>query len=123
MELECPKCGALNPRGTGEPGETCPKCLVIYAKATTARAQERARQEQQLRSARMSANSSRPWMDCLVWGVTIIGSIVGLLQLGYTLASAETAPQQAAGAGIAIAFAVVPYCLARAVTSGRGTQN
>jgi hypothetical protein len=123
MEFECPKCGAPNPQATGHPGETCPTCSVIYAKATAARAQERTRQEQQQRSARTATNSSRPWLDRLVWNATVIGSIIGLVQLGYTLASAETAPQQAAGAGIAIAFAVVPYCLARAVTAGRRTHD
>lgn len=47
--------------------------------------------------------------------LTVIGAVLGALTLvGFSLL-ASSAPQQAAGAAIAIAFAVIPYCLARAV--------
>lgn len=118
MAFECPKCGTVNPASTGQPGETCPSCAVIYSKALMARANERTRQEQQQRSAR-STHHAQPLLDRIVWGITAASSVLGIMQLVHTMASAESAPQQAAGAGIAIALAAVPYCFARAVTSAR----
>lgn len=45
----------------------------------------------------------------------IIGAVIGGFELLNTVTHAESAPQQAAGAALAAACAVVPYCLARAV--------
>jgi hypothetical protein len=50
-----------------------------------------------------------------LWLLTIIGCVAGLFVLFFTLVGASGAPQEAAGAAIAIAFAVIPYCLARSV--------
>lgn len=47
--------------------------------------------------------------------LTIIGAIVGALYLIGGLSLANGAPQEAAVAAIAIACAVLPYCLARAL--------
>lgn len=47
--------------------------------------------------------------------LAILGVIVGGIVLLLTLAYASGAPQQAAGAAIAVAFAVIPYCLASLV--------
>ena len=51
-----------------------------------------------------------------LWAVTIIGSVLGGLTIIFGLAGAEGAPQEAAAAAIGVAFAVIPYCLARAVS-------
>lgn len=47
--------------------------------------------------------------------LTLIGSLIGGWELLNTMAFAESAPQQAAGAAMALAWAVLPYCFARAV--------
>ena len=55
-------------------------------------------------------------MKKVSWIITIIGSAIGLLTLIATLLGSNGAPQEAAGAAIAVAFAVIPYCLARALS-------
>jgi len=45
----------------------------------------------------------------------IIGAAFGLFEPINTFAVAESAPQQAAGAAFAIAYAAIPYCLARSL--------
>src|SRR5258708_4285824 len=47
--------------------------------------------------------------------LTILGALFGGVRLIDTLMKANTAPQQAAGAALAAAIAVIPYCFARAV--------
>ncbi len=58
-------------------------------------------------------------IETLLWIVTILGSILGVVILIGTLLSADGAPQQAAGAAVSVALAVIPYCVARAVTELR----
>lgn len=55
-------------------------------------------------------------MRKFLWVVTVICSLLGALTAIFGIASANGAPQEAAVAAIAIAFAVIPYCLARAVS-------
>lgn len=47
--------------------------------------------------------------------LVLIGAVIGGIQLGFTLLFADSAPQQAAGAAMAMAWAVLPYCFARAL--------
>lgn len=54
-------------------------------------------------------------MKTLGYVLTIIGTLIGGFFLLNALMLADSAPQQAAGAAIAIAFGVLPYCFARAV--------
>lgn len=49
-----------------------------------------------------------------LFGLTIAGALLGGLILVGGLVLANGAPQEAAAAGIAVACAVLPYCLARA---------
>lgn len=51
-------------------------------------------------------------------GLAFLGAIIGALQLAGTMQSATGAPQQAAGAAMACAYAVIPYVLMRAVETG-----
>jgi len=55
-------------------------------------------------------------MIMLCWAVTIIGGVLGGGVLFATFTSANDAPQEAAGAALAVALVVVPYCFARACT-------
>ena len=48
-----------------------------------------------------------------LWVVSLVGAVLGLFSLVTDLPRAEGAPQQAAGAALAIAFAAIPYVLAR----------
>lgn len=53
-------------------------------------------------------------MKIVSYILTIIGTVIGGLILVSTL-TAESAPQQAAGAAMALAWGVLPYCFARAI--------
>ena len=54
-------------------------------------------------------------MATFFWVLTIIGSVLGGLVILVTPGSAKSAPQEAAGAAIGLSFAILPYCIARAV--------
>lgn len=47
--------------------------------------------------------------------LTILGTVIGGFTFFNALLVADSAPQQAAGAAMAIAWAVLPYCFARAI--------
>jgi hypothetical protein len=50
------------------------------------------------------------------WAVAIVGALLAGGQLFIVFDAAASAPQQAAGAAIALSLAVIPYCLARAIS-------
>ncbi|WP_338805135.1 hypothetical protein WDV76_08925 [Xenorhabdus griffiniae] len=58
------------------------------------------------------------WFAVIV--CSVLGFVIGLLP---ALTMAESAPQEAAGAAIAVACAVVPYCIARAVSMLSGNSK
>lgn len=47
--------------------------------------------------------------------LTVLGAVIGGFQLLNVEAVAASAPQQAAGAALAVAWTVIPYCFARAI--------
>jgi hypothetical protein len=49
-----------------------------------------------------------------LWFCTSVGALIGALILGVTLVGASGAPQESAGAAIALCFAVIPYVFTRA---------
>ncbi len=55
-------------------------------------------------------------MKKFLWILVIIGSILGALTAFIGIAAAQGAPQEASAAAMGVAFAVIPYCLARAVS-------
>ena len=58
------------------------------------------------------------------WIIAIIGSVFGGLTLLLTFMSADSAPQEAAGAALALGLAAIPYCFARAISeAGAGRSN
>ncbi|MEO5811571.1 MAG: hypothetical protein ABIU96_04045 [Rhodanobacter sp.] len=114
MLRECVKCGFVNATASGTATEACPQCSAIYSKATVAHAQHHLAAEQLGRRA--SAPAQDPWLDRWLWGFAALGAGAGLIQLGYTMIAAISAPQHAAGTGMAVGMAVIPYCLARALT-------
>jgi hypothetical protein len=62
------------------------------------------------------AKSASGFWRTLLWFLTILGSLAGALTLADTFTEAKSAPQQAAGAALGVGLAVIPYCLARAVS-------
>jgi hypothetical protein len=54
-------------------------------------------------------------MNKNLWIAVIVGCGLGFFTLLKVLFLADSAPQQAAGAGIALAYSIIPYCLIRAV--------
>jgi sugar phosphate permease len=55
-------------------------------------------------------------MQKLLWILTIIGSLIGGLIVLVGVLGATGSPQEAAAAAMGLAFAVIPYCIARAVS-------
>lgn len=52
----------------------------------------------------------------ILWVLTILGTLYGGFTFAQTLMLADSAPQQAAGAAMAVGWAILPYILARAVS-------
>jgi hypothetical protein len=52
----------------------------------------------------------------LVWALAAMGSVVGGVEFSLDWSSATGAPQQAVITAAALAWVVIPYCFARAVT-------
>lgn len=50
-----------------------------------------------------------------MWKASIVCSVIGFIQGVLMVFGAESAPQQAAGAAMGIAWAVIPYCICRAI--------
>lgn len=119
MDRECPKCGFVNAAATGSAIEVCPQCAVIYSKASLAIAQERVAARQIARRDAAKPGVALPVVETVLWWVAIVGALGGVVQLAYTVTDATSAIQQAAGAGVAVAMAVIPYCLARSVQARR----
>lgn len=53
-------------------------------------------------------------MRILLYVVTFLGGILGALTLFSTIL-ADSAPQQGAGAAVAVALVAIPYCMARVI--------
>ena len=53
-------------------------------------------------------------MQRILWLITVCGALLAFLTLGVAMTE-NSAPRQAAAAGIALCFAVIPYVLSRAM--------
>lgn len=58
-------------------------------------------------------------MAKFMWIVTIIMSLIGAVVGFGGMHLANSAPQEAAAAGMGLACAVIPYCIAKALTEIR----
>lgn len=56
------------------------------------------------------------WLVAACWVLTVVGSLLGIVIVGVGMLIAQSAPQEAVVVALGIACAVVPYCLARAVS-------
>lgn len=54
------------------------------------------------------------FISVILWCGVIIGSVIGGMDFYSAINNAESAPQQAAGAAMALCWAIIPYCVARA---------
>ncbi|MDR2196266.1 MAG: hypothetical protein LBE50_06775 [Gallionellaceae bacterium] len=52
----------------------------------------------------------------ILWIITVVGSVLGGLMALIGIFASKSAPQEAAAAAMGLALAVIPYCLARAVS-------
>ena len=50
-----------------------------------------------------------------LWVIALICGVIGFVQGVLSVFGANSAPQQAAGAAMGIAWAVIPYCICRAI--------
>jgi len=55
-------------------------------------------------------------MRKLLWLLTILGSVFGAVIVLGGVSAAKSAVQECSAVSIGLAFAVIPYCLARAWT-------
>lgn len=55
-------------------------------------------------------------MNRIFWILTILGTLLGGAIALMGIMNAQGAPQEAAAAAVGVACAVIPYCLARAVS-------
>lgn len=78
------------------------------------------KQVQVVPSASMSAPPRSKSAIRFVWLAPLLGALVASAELASNWDSQKSAPQQAALAGFALALAVIPYCLARAVSGLAG---
>lgn len=119
MKRMCQKCGSVKEDADMSAAEACPRCGAIYSKASiaaaAARSAEQARPPSTARTAETSQSSSQKGGGKIAWTIALLGSFAGLYELINTSALAQSAPQQAAGAAMALAYAAIPYCMARAI--------
>lgn len=54
-------------------------------------------------------------MITFFFSITAFGAVAGGLMLAFTLVGSQSAPQQAAGAAIALGLAVIPYIFSRCI--------
>jgi len=54
-------------------------------------------------------------MLTFLYALTGIGSVIGAFLLVFTIVGSQSAPQQAAGAAMAIGLAIVPYVFSRCI--------
>jgi hypothetical protein len=59
----------------------------------------------------------------LLWLITILATLVSAIDFFFASATADSAPQQAAGAAMAVAQVAVPYVLARAFDELSGVNR
>ncbi len=121
MQRTCAKCGHVNDNASPEASAACPECGAIYVKSAVAAVRERqtelvrARVDSGEQRAAAREKSSPSIIERILLLATLICAGIGFSQLILTTSQATSAPQQAAGAGMAIAWAAIPYCMARAV--------
>lgn len=120
MERICPKCSHANAHASGDALESCPACGVIYSRAAQTLAMNATYRPRRRTAAQETpARSLLGWLgliaETLSWVVALLCASSGALQLSEGLDAAQSAPQQAAAAAIALATAAIPYCFARAV--------
>lgn len=113
MERTCARCGSTKADADMSATEACPKCGAIYSKSSIAAARELARDRVTERVERERSGPS--FVEKFLWVIAIIGAGIGIVELSITEFTATSAPQQAAGAALSVAWTVIPYCLARAV--------
>lgn len=135
MQKTCAKCGHINPWAAGDMTDACPRCGVIYAKVPPSTSAgdsgpaqpmprpsppPAARRPRANPPARFGSQDAPPpqgagVVEKILWLWTMISGLTASGLLLYTFTQAQSAPQQGAGAAMAAAVVVVPYCLARAV--------
>jgi magnesium-transporting ATPase (P-type) len=98
--MRCPSCRLENP-----PSSKRCDCGHIFGEPVS-RAGREARAESELGRG----------LSRLVWALAALGSVVGGVECALDWSSATGAPQQAVIAAVALAWAVIPYCFARAIT-------
>lgn len=55
-------------------------------------------------------------MEKIAWTASIVGCVLGALSVLLGLLATDSAVQEAAAYTLGAAFAVIPYCLARALS-------
>jgi hypothetical protein len=104
---KCPHCGTK----VGRYDQKCAECGKGLSGAALLASSYIPLSNDQAVRARQSASGAAKFF----WIVAIIGAVLGGLQFVGSMASATGSPQQAAGAAMGCALAIIPYVIARAV--------
>lgn len=103
-DLRCPKCGYDTPPGASR----CEQCgQGLSGRALLAADASGPTQTAPRHGASVLAR--------ICYGFTLLGAVIGTLDMVSGLTNATGAPQQAAAAAMGAAYAVIPYVFARAV--------
>lgn len=109
----------------------CPSCGAIYAKVEAqanldrVRMQRAALEVKQQRAAGAVVvdgevvRPARSIIETVAWCIAGVAATYGAVEFLYGLHQAESAAQQSAAAAMGAAYAVIPYCLARAIQQFR----
>ncbi|HEE9789205.1 TPA: hypothetical protein R8F93_003265 [Enterobacter soli] len=55
----------------------------------------------------------------VLWALCVLFGVIGFVEGIFGVVGATSAPQQAAGAAMGVAWAVIPYCIVRAIQQMR----
>jgi hypothetical protein len=121
MARYCPKCGAQ----FGTEDETCPRCSFDPNETDSERTTSTPTAEitPTEGGSKKAGTSGKSPLVTLFWLIALAGALVGGGVAIAGINSAHSAPQEAAAAGMAVAVAVIPYVLARAVQELASTSR
>jgi uncharacterized membrane protein YvbJ len=110
--FNCPRCKNSNPLLATK----CNSCGGIFTYADDIKPKETNLPKTKLKEDKFDESKSMNSFAVLCWIGCVFGCFIGAFILISGMYSAQSAPQEAVVCALACACAIVPYCLARAVT-------
>ena len=57
----------------------------------------------------------RSWLTTIMFVISAFFGVYGFIEFAGMMAAAKSAPQQAVACGAGLAYAAIPYCIARSI--------